>query len=67
MKKSIFFACMFFMIFSADVSNAQVVSDGYTSLNVEDTRAVERAGVIIKQYRVHEGKLQYRHYILLSY
>lgn len=62
MKKSIFFACMFFMIFSADVSNAQVVSDGYTSLNVEDTRAVERADVIIKQYRVHEGKLQYRHW-----
>ena len=61
-KKSILVVSMFLMLFSANVSNAQVAVDNYASVSNEDTRAIERADVIEKKYRVYDGVLQYRHW-----
>lgn len=63
MKKSFLFACMLFVILSANVSGIQVLAaDGYASINVDDARAVERTDVIVKKYRFHGNELQYRHW-----
>ena len=50
------------MVLSANVSNAQTVADCYICLSAEDTKTIARVDVIVKQYRVHKGNLQYRHW-----
>lgn len=62
MKKSILFVGMLFMLLSANTTNAQIIADNYVSYNIETLSGVERADVITIEYRLHNGKLQYRHW-----
>lgn len=62
MKKCVLVVGMFLMIFSANVSNVHAAENNYARVANEDTRAIARADVIEKKYRVYEGVLQYRHW-----
>lgn len=62
MKKVVFFVGILFVILLVDVSSIQAMAADYAIINVDDTRGIERADVIVKKYRFHGNELQYRHW-----